>query len=363
VQTEQSLRNAADVQKFLARVAAVFAAKPFQPHPRFKSGNAQTLAAFFWPRRFRLRRLPPDEERLFETEPNVKVLAHCRWQTNRQRHATLVIWHGMEGSTSSIYMIATAEKAFRAGFNVVRVNFRNCGGTEHLTPTLYHGGLSEDLRAVVNELVEKDGLNRIFLLGFSLGGNMVLKLAGEYGEDAPSEVIAVGAVSPSVDLQASAQSILAWENWLYHKQFMISLKSRMRLKQKLFPDRYDLSELPHIRTIREFDAAFVAPASGFKSADDYYYRASSLRVIANIRIPTVIIHAEDDPFIPFEPLRDPVFAENPYILMIATKRGGHVAFISSATGNEDRFWAENRMVEFFQLANEEKPYTDYTETV
>ena len=350
-QTEQSLRTEADVQKFLARVAETFAAKPFQPHPRFKSGNAQTLAAFFWPRRFRLRRLPPDEERLFETEPNVKVLSHCRWQNDRRRHATMVIWHGMEGSTNSVYMIATAEKAFRAGFNVVRVNFRNCGGTEHLTPTLYHGGLSEDLRAVVNELIEKDGLNRIFLLCFSLGGNMVLKLLGEYGEDAPSEVIAAGVVSPSVDLHASAESILARENWLYQKQFMVSLKSRIRLKQKLFPDRYDVSALPRIRTIREFDEAFVAVAAGFKNADDYYYHASSLRVIGNIRIPTLIIHAEDDPFIPIEPLRNPVFAENPYILMIGTKRGGHVAFISSARTDEDRFWAENRMVEFFQLAN------------
>lgn len=363
MQTEQSLRNAADVQKFLARVAAVFAAKPFEPHPRFKSGNAQTLAAFFWPRRFRLRRLPPDGERLFETEPNVKVLSHCRWQTDRRKHSTIVIWHGMEGSTRSVYMIATAEKAFRAGFNVVRVNFRNCGGTEHLTPTLYHGGLSEDLRAVVKELIEKDGLDRIFLLGFSLGGNMVLKLVGEYGEDAPSEVIAAGVVSPSVDLEASAESILSRENWLYQKQFLFSLKSRIRLKQKLFPDRYDVSELPRIRTIRDFDEAFVATAAGFKNADDYYYHASSLRVIANIRIPTLIIHAEDDPFIPFEPLRDPVFAENPYILMMVTERGGHVAFISSTTANEDRFWAENRMVEFFQLANEENPYTDCTDSV
>ena len=340
------------MQDFLARVAAVFAAKPFQPHPRFKGGNAQTLAAWAWPRRFRLRRLPPDEERLFETEPDVKVLAHCRWQSDRRAHATIVIWHGMEGSTSSIYMIATAEKAFRAGFNVVRVNFRNCGGTEHLTPTLYHGGLSEDLRAVINELIEKDGLNRIFVLGFSLGGNMVLKLAGEYGEDAPAKVIAAAVVSPSVDLEASAESILARENWLYHKQFMSSLKSRIRFKQKLFPDRYDVSALPRIRTIREFDAAFVAPASGFKSADDYYYRASSLRVIANIRIPTVIIHAEDDPFIPFEPLRESSFTQNPFLLMVKTERGGHVAFVGEASDTEDRFWAENRAIEFCQLSED-----------
>jgi predicted alpha/beta-fold hydrolase len=278
-------------------------------------------------------------------------MGHCRWQQNRRDHATVLIWHGMEGSTNSIYMIATADKAFRAGFNVVRVNFRNCGGTEHLTPTLYHGGLSSDLRVVVNQLIENDGLTRIFLLGFSLGGNMVLKLAGEYGEDAPAGVIAACAVSPSVDLRASAELILSRRNWLYHKQFVFSLKNRIRLKQKLFPDLYDLSQLPRIRTLREFDEEYTSRAGGFKNADDYYHRASSIRVVAGIRIPTLIIHAQDDPFIPFAPLRDAIFSENPYILLIATDRGGHVAFISSMNANEDRFWAENRAVEFFRLAN------------
>lgn len=355
VQTErqtQSLRTAADVQWFLARVAAAFAAKPFRPHSAFKGGHAQTLAAYAWPRRYRLQRSPRDEERLFEIEPDVKVMAHCRWHINRQQHSTVVIWHGMEGSTSSIYMIATADKAFRAGFNVVRVNFRNCGGTEHLTPTLYHGGLSGDLRAVVNELIEKDGLSRIFLIGFSLGGNMVLKLAGEYGEDAPSEVVAVCAVSPSVDLQASTNLILSKPNWIYHRRFVSSLKDRIRLKQKLFPDVYDLSKLRRIRTIREFDEEFTALANGFANAGDYYYQASSIRVVSGVRLPTLIIHARDDPFIPFEPLRQSDFSENPYILLLATDRGGHVAFISSKTKSEDRFWAENRAVEFFRLTEE-----------
>ena len=340
------------VQNFLARVAAAFAAKPFIPHAVFKSGNAQTLAAYAWPRRYRLQPLPRDEERLFETEPDVKVLAHCRWQTDRHKHATVVIWHGMEGSAQSIYMIATADKAFRAGFNVVRVNYRNCGGTEHLTPTLYHGGLSDDLRVVVKQLIEDDGLKRIFMLGFSLGGNMVLKLAGEYGEDVPPEVVAIGVVSPSVDLQASAEMIQSRRNWIYHKRFMHSLKSKMRLKHKLFPDVYDLSRLPQIRNLVEFDDEFTSIAAGFLNARDYYHRASSIRVIEKIRVPTLIIHAEDDPFIPFESLRHAVFSENPYIMLVATKRGGHVAFIS-ARKDEDRFWAENRVIEFFQLAEED----------
>src|SRR5919106_2320710 len=245
---ETSLLTTA-VQDFFARVATAFATKPFTPHSAFKSGNAQTLAAYAWPRSYRIQRAPRDEERLIETEPGIKELAHCRWQQRRHEHATVVIWHGMEGSANSIYMIATADKAFRAGFNVVRVNFRNCGGTEHLTPTLYHGGLSDDLRLVVKRLIEEEGLKRIVLLGFSLGGNMVLKLAGEYGDDAPSEVVAACVVSPSVDLQASAELIASRRNWIYHKQFMRSLKNRIRLKKKLFPDVYDLSPLPRIRNL------------------------------------------------------------------------------------------------------------------
>ena len=340
-----------EVRSFLERVATTFAKKSFKPHSSFKGGHAQTLAAYAWPRRYRLNRPPRDEERLFEIEPGVKVIAQCRWHSERHQHATVVIWHGMEGSINSIYMIAAADKAFRAGFNVVRVNYRNCGGGEHLTPTLYHGGLSGDLRVVIDQLIENDGLERLFLLGFSLGGNMVLKLAGEYGENPPPNVVAICAVSPSVDLQASTEAILSRGNWIYHRRFVSSLKKRIRLKQKLFPDLYDLSRLPTIRTIREFDEEFTSRANGFKNAADYYNRASSIRVAANIRIPTLIIHALDDPFIPFDPLRQNVYSENPYILLIATDRGGHVAFISSKqSGDEDRFWAENRAIEFFQMA-------------
>src|SRR5687768_9346091 len=126
-QDEQVSPSTTAVQDFFARVATAFAAKPLTPHSAFKSGIAQRLPAYAWPRSYRLQRPPVDEERLLETEPGVKVLAHCRWQQRRHEHATIVIWHGMEGSANSIYMIATADKAFRAGFNVVRVNYRNCG--------------------------------------------------------------------------------------------------------------------------------------------------------------------------------------------------------------------------------------------
>jgi uncharacterized protein len=278
------------------------------------------------------------------------VLAHCRWHRNKHERSTMVIWHGMEGSTSSIYMWSIAHKAFAAGFNVVRVNYRNCGGTEHLTPTLYHGGLTADLNGVIAELITKDRLKSIFPIGFSLGGNMVLKLLGEYGDEPPVEVISAAVVSPSVDLQASTNLILKGSNWLYHKNFVRSLKNRITKKHRLYPDLYSLDALREIKTIKDFDERFTSLANGFVDAADYYYKSSCIRVVDRIRVPTLIIHAKDDPFIPFEPLRESAFANNPYFLLIQTDKGGHVAFISAENRSEDRFWAENRVVEFCQLS-------------
>ena len=180
--TQSSRLTEAEVRHFLSDVARSFDKHPSSPHPLLKGSHAQTLGAYAWPRRFRLR-APDDEMRLFQVAPDTQVLARCRWHANRREHPTVVIWHGIEGSSDGVYMLATAQKAFSAGFNVLRMNLRNCGGTEHLTPSLYHGGLSDDLRAVVTELIERDELARIFLIGFSLGGNMVLKLAGEYGDE------------------------------------------------------------------------------------------------------------------------------------------------------------------------------------
>lgn len=340
------------VRKFLASAARAFAAKAFKPHRLFRHGHAQTIAAYAWPRRFRFAS-ERDQERLFEVAPGVKVLAHCRWQAEAKACPTIIAWHGIEGSTSSNYMQATAEKGFRAGFNVIRVNFRNCGGTEHLTSTIYHGGLSADLAAVVKELIEKDQISRMLLVGFSLGGNLVLKLAGEYGNKPPGEILAICAVSPSVDLSTSADLILKRSNWIYHQDFVRRLKKRIRTNHKLYPEVYDISGLSDVRTLKEFDDRFTARAHGFAGADDYYFRSSSLRVIDRIRLPTLIIHAEDDPFIPFAPLLDPAVTNNPYILLLAPKQGGHVAFVSSDHANgEDRFWAENRVIEFCKLANE-----------
>jgi hypothetical protein len=261
----------------------------------------------------------------------------------------MLLVHGLEGSSSSRYMLGTAEKAYDLGFNVLRLNLRNCGDTEHLTPTLYNSGLSGDIRAVIRELVERDRLRMIFLVGFSMSGNIVLKLVGEDGDRAAGEIAGVCAISPSVDLTACAAAIEQRSNWVYQQSFMRSLRRRIRNKQKLYPERYDTSDLHLVRTIREFDERYTALDGGYLSADDYYKRASALRLIPNIRVPSLIIHAQDDPFIPFQPLADACVTNNPYVLLLAPRRGGHVSFVAADTYTEDRFWAENRAVEFCDL--------------
>ena len=332
-------------------IAHELTAKPFRPHRMFHSGHAQTLAAYAW-RRSKFHPPHKDEARLFEVEPDIRVRALCRWQSTAREHPTIILVHGLEGSSESGYMLSTAGKAHRAGFNVVRLNLRNCGGTEHLTPTLYNSGMTGDLLKVAQELIERDRLQEIFLAGFSLGGNMILKLAGERGENLPRELKGICAVSPPLDLSACINAIEWRSNWIYHRDFINGLRRRIRRKHRLFPDRYDIRDLRKVRTIRQFDTRYTAVDGGYRSVEDYYARASALPYISFIRRPTLIIHAQDDPFIPFDSFRHPSIANNSHIIFMAPPHGGHVGFISDKTHGEDRFWAENRAVEFCRLVYE-----------
>src|SRR2546428_3740503 len=175
----------------------------FEPHPLLRNNHLMTLAASFVPRRFRA--LPASSERLFETEPRTQLLGHCHWQAERGEHPALVLVHGLEGSSESGYMLGIAEKAFRAGFSVIRLNQRNCGGTERLTPTLYNSGLSGDYRAVLAELAERDAVPEIFFAGYSIGGNLVLKMAGRLREAAPRPVRGGAGGGPARALAAWAR--------------------------------------------------------------------------------------------------------------------------------------------------------------
>ena len=302
-----------------------------------------TLAGRYWPRR--LERLPQAVERLFQVAGDAQILAHCHWQPEPRRRPTMVIVHGLEGSSGSRYVLGTAEKAWVAGFNVVRMNQRNCGGTEHLTPTLYNSGRSGDFRAVVRELAERDGLREIFLSGFSMGGNLTLKAAGEFGEEHLEAFRGVAVVCPALHLAACADAIHERRNIIYERYFVHNLKRRYRRKVELFPKVFPPNGLERVRSIREFDDVITAPLCGYGNAANYYDRASAMHVLGKICVPTLVIAAQDDPMVPCESVRQPALLANSQITLIAPEYGGHCAFISR-DGGDERFWAESRLVEF-----------------
>jgi predicted alpha/beta-fold hydrolase len=317
----------------------------------------QTLFGNYLPR---VSDLPPAEPQLVEVSPATadliasQVLCDCHWQPEevRSERPTAIIVHGLEGSSNSQYVIGNSNKLWNAGCNIVRMNMRNCGGTEALTPTLYHSGLSNDVLAVMNFFVAKYGLRSMSLIGYSMGGNLVIKLAGELGSTAPPELRSVIGVSPAVDLRPSADALHLPQNRLYELKFLQALLRRFRLKAMLFPNAYDLSRAVGIYSLREFDDRITSLYSGFTGADDYYDRAAASRVLAHIAVPTLILHALDDPFVRLTAESRDKITSNPDITLIESKHGGHCAFLAQPDpgSNYDGYWAEHTLLRFL-LAN------------
>jgi uncharacterized protein len=316
---------------------------PFEPHALLTNGHTMTIAAAFWPRRFRM---PPAENRLFQVDPESQLLGRCHWQSEKRRGVpVLVIVHGLEGSSDSNYVLGIAEKAFYRGYHVVRMNQRNCGGTERLTPTLYNSGMSGDYRAVFDELSNGDRFEQIFFAGYSMGGNLVTKMAGEYGGNVPEALRAICVVCPALDLAACADALERPGNFFYQWHFVSGLMARYRRKAKLFPGKYPRSGFGQVGTVRQFDDVITAPQFGFRDAQEYYEAVGAKKLIAQVRLPSLVITAQDDPFVPFESFVRARVAANPAIRFLAPAHGGHCGFISKHPGAQ-RFWAEERIVDF-----------------
>jgi hypothetical protein len=315
----------------------------FKARRLFRGGHLQTLAGFFL---FRSSRLPEHEERYIEVAPGVKILCHCHWQEDRNKALTAIVVHGLEGSSDSGYVIGIAQKGLAAGMNVIRVNQRNCGGTEHLSPTLYNSSLSSDIAAVARNLMA-DGISRFALVGFSMGGNLVLKTAGEWGREAPPEFRAVVAVCPAMDLAASADALHLPGNRIYEAYFMHKLRRRFRDKAKLFPGQFDVARLRGLRSLRQFDDKITAYYCGFEGAVDYYARAAASNVVDRISVPGLIIHAANDPFVRLIPETRKKIAANHNLTFVEADDGGHCSFIADANGDDGR-WAERQVIEFLQ---------------
>lgn len=323
-----------------------FAPEPFVPRRRIRGGHIQTIVGNFMRRE---NALPQGERRHFPIEEGVEVVCVCHWQTDRKAVPTVVIVHGLEGSIDSNYVIGTGSKAWGRGMNVVRMNMRNCGGTEALSTTLYHSGLSEDVATVTQQLIASDRLPSIGLVGFSMGGNLVLKCAGEWKDHAPRQVKAIVGISPAIDLGPSAAALSEPRNRIYELKFMRGLRKRYAHKREQFPHLYEEVRLPMLAGIWDFDEKITARYSGFTGAADYYERASASGVAQDIRVPTLVIHALDDPFIRITKETRHKLLGNTAITYIESESGGHCAFLAEPHGYDGR-WAEKTAIDFVQAA-------------
>ena len=264
----------------------------------------------------------------------------------------LVVLHGLTGCADADNVMAIAAKGFGLGFDVVRVDLRNSQG-ESPSLGVGHAGRSEDFRAVTQHVRRLHPDSAVATIGFSLGGNIALKALGEYSGAAPDWLRAVATISVPIDLDNACHAIDGRrQNWVYRTYFLRRLGCRYRTLHSRHPDLFPELDYDRIRGIRDWDNAVVAPLGGFEDAADYYARCSALKVIDKIRVPSLIVQAKDDPFIPFEAFERAAVRENPWLKVLSTPKGGHVGFFARAgmNGDPDRFWAENRALAFCAAA-------------
>jgi len=251
--------------------------------------------------------------------------------------------HGLEGSSDAGYARSLSQAGLKAGFATHRFNMRSCCGTEHLSgKALYHSGQTSDLLHVLRAIKRNAP---VFLTGFSLGGNVVLKLAGELGGSAPGLIAGVAAISTPIDLAACARRLQAPSNFIYSNRFLKRLKQRIRLKERLTPGTFELAGLGQVKSVYEFDDKFTARAFGFGTADNYYATQSANQFLDRIRVPALLVQAKDDPLIPFEVYNHPAFASNPRLTLLAVERGGHLGFVSKT---KPRFWLDDVLVQWME---------------
>jgi uncharacterized protein len=314
--------------------------RPFVP--LFKNPHLATIAGNYWTRPDGNLRWPTQAVR-YRTEPDVEVLVHTQRPANTPR-AEVVLVHGLEGSSDSGYARSMSYHALERGFAAHRFNMRGCGGTDALAITGYHAGQTSDLLSVLRER-RKAGAPPLFVVGYSLGGNMSLKLAGELAELGPELLAGVCAVCPPIDLAASVDAIERPVNILYQNRFIARLKDRIRRRHQQAPQIYTLEHLPKIRTIREFDDFYTARLFGFGTAANYFRTQSSNQYLEHIRVPTLVIHAQDDPMVPHRSFDHPAFAGNPHLKLVTVEHGGHLGFLARGS---PRFWLDSVILDWIE---------------
>jgi uncharacterized protein len=255
----------------------------------------------------------------------------------------VILCHGLEGSSASKYIQATAKILHENGYAIAAMNYRFCSGEINRQLVTYHSGRTEDLNAVIEEVLPH--YDAVYLVGFSLGGNLVLKYTGEGIYKVHPKVKATLAISVPVDLYGSSLELQKIKNRIYTWRFLITLSKKVKLKHVQYPDRVDVKQLKRVKKLIDFDEYFTSTLNGFRDAKDYYAQANCKQFLHNIKIPSLLINALDDPFLsascyPYEEAES-----NPYFNLMTPKYGGHVGFVSS---NQEYYWVERQILAFIE---------------
>ncbi|UII24981.1 alpha/beta fold hydrolase [Fulvivirga maritima] len=255
----------------------------------------------------------------------------------------VIISHGLEGSSTRPYIKGMAKVFSEEGFDVLAWNFRGCSEEINKQLRFYHSGATEDLDHVVHHALQQ-GYTSLYLIGFSLGGNLTLKYVGEQGKNINPAVKKAIAFSVPLDLGSSCDTIAQSSNFIYSSRFLKNLKEKIRRKAELMPNQISVSQLDTVKTIRDFDDMFTAPLHGFTNAADYYNQCSSLHFLKSIAIPTLIVNAKNDPFLSEKCYPVEELANHPQVTFEMPERGGHVGF--TEFNSQKRYWSEKRALSF-----------------
>jgi len=251
----------------------------------------------------------------------------------------VIISHGLEGNSTRGYVKGMARAALMQGFDVLAWNFRGCSGELNSKMKFYHSGATDDLGVVIEHA--RKSYPEIYLVGFSLGGNLTLKFLGE--QHVPKEVKRVVALSVPLNLHTSCQQIALPSNWIYQRRFLKSLQAKVEAKAKHFP-AIDTTGMRELKTLMDFDDRYTAPLHGFENAVDYYQRCSAIHFLADINIPTLIVNAKNDPFLSSDCYPVHELKSHPYVSLEVPTFGGHVGF--AQIGKNGLYWSEERALRF-----------------
>ncbi|HET9426276.1 MAG TPA: hydrolase [Gemmatimonadaceae bacterium] len=315
----------------------------FSPAWWLRGPHAQTL----WSLYFRPRRLPPLRMEAVPTPDGDRV--HLYHRDGPPGQPRVFLLHGLEGSVDSHYVQGIVERARRRGWSTTVLVFRGCGPELNGAPRMYHSGETDDLRHTLDLMVRRFPDQPVFLAGVSLGGNVLLKYLGEDPETVPGQVVAAGTLSVPYDLEAGSRHLQRGFARIYDRHFLRSLRRKAMRKLAQHPGLFDKARLARARTIEDFDDAVTGPIHGFEGSHDYYTQSSSIHFLTRIRKPTLLVSAEDDPFLPkavLDRARN-VAASNDMLTVEVTRHGGHVGFLAGSIPFRPIHWGEDRLMSFF----------------